>query len=154
MVVLDEQIDHRIVLQRWGMLAELVLERESVPTPAELNVTFVDRATMTELNRTHMHGDGPTDVLSFPLDDDPELVFEGQHRLLGDVVICPDVVVDQAGRRSDAADLDDPVDAELALMVVHGVLHILGHDHAEPDEARLMRAAELAHLAAWAEAQR
>ena len=62
--------------------------------------------------------------------------------LLGDVVICPGVAADQAP--SHAGTLDD----ELALLVVHGVLHVLGHDHAEPDEAQLMRARELDHLAA------
>ena len=60
--------------------------------------------------------------------------------LLGDVVVCPGVAAEQAA--SHAGTLDD----ELALLVVHGVLHVLGHDHADPDEAELMRARELEHL--------
>jgi len=88
------------------------------------------------LNAEHMGTQGPTDVLSFPLDDDEP----GQRDvpvLLGDVVVCPAVARDQAPEH--AGSLDD----ELALLVVHGVLHVLGHDHAEPDETAVMRAREL-----------
>ena len=81
-----------------------------------------------------------TDVLSFPLDDDEPQ--PGVPVLLGDVVVCPAVAADQAS--SHAGTLDD----ELALLVVHGVLHVLGHDHAEPAETATMRARELALLEA------
>lgn len=139
-VAIDEQASVAVDTKRWSALATRVLADENVSGPAELNLTFVDAQAMTELNENHMGGSGPTDVLSFPLDDDTAAVFDGQVRLLGDVVICPSVAVEQA-----PGELED----ELALMVVHGVLHILGMDHAEADEAAAMRSAEQAHMTAW-----
>ena len=108
----------------------------------ELTLTFVDVADMAELNAEHMGKDGPTDVLSFPLDDamtrSPAMIRPGAA-LLGDVVISP------AWRSRQFADHAGTFDDEIALLVVHGILHVLGHDHAEPDEAEAMRARELEH---------
>ncbi len=142
-VGIDEQDEVRVEVTRWTELARQVLEAEGIGAESELNVTFVSEAEMTRLNESHMEKSGPTDVLAFPLDDDPTLVPEGQPRLLGDVVICPGVVAAQAPAG---------VEAEMALMVVHGVLHILGMDHAETDEAAAMRAAERRHLDRWVSA--
>lgn len=139
-VAIDDQDDHPIDLHRWSALAEAVLRGEGLDADAELNLTFVGVEEMTELNVAHMDGVGPTDVLSFPLDDDVEVVFDGQPRLLGDVVICPSVVHTQA---------PETPEAEMELMVVHGVLHILGMDHQEPEEKAEMQAAEQRHLARW-----
>ena len=100
----------------------------------ELTLTFVDRVDIAELNAEHMGKVGPTDVLSFPMDDEP---LDGVPTLFGDVVISPAVAADQAA--DHAGTLDD----EIALLVVHGILHVLGHDHAEPDETAEMRAREL-----------
>ncbi len=86
----------------------------------ELSVSFVDDEEMSELHRRFMGEEGPTDVLSFPMDDE-----EGGVRLLGDVVIAPAY----AGRNN--GDLE----AELRLLLVHGILHLLGYDH-EEDLAR------------------
>jgi probable rRNA maturation factor len=80
--------------------------------------------------------DGPTDVLSFPLDAADAAVPDGVPVLLGDVVVCPIVAAEQAPQH--AGTLDD----ELALLVVHGVLHVLGHDHATPAETEVMQARE------------
>ncbi len=91
---------------------------------------------MADLNAEHMGEDGPTDVLSFPIDG-PEAGADG---LLGDVVVCPAVA------RRNAPDHAGTYDDEVALLVVHGVLHVLGHDHAEPDAASVMRDREVAHL--------
>lgn len=108
----------------------------------ELALTFVDRAAIADLNEEHMGKDGPTDVLSFPLDAADDLdndagVVDGVPRLLGDVVISPAIAAEQApGHAGSFAD-------EIALLVVHGVLHIVGHDHAEPAEAAVMREREL-----------
>jgi probable rRNA maturation factor len=77
---------------------------------------------------------GPTDVLSFPMDDEP---MTGVPTLLGDVVISPAVAAEQF------ADHAGTFDDELALLVVHGILHVLGHDHAEPEETAAMRSREL-----------
>ena len=143
-VMVNDQHDHDIDEGAWRSLAESVLTNEGIGPEAELTITFVDRDAMTILNEQHMAKHGPTDVLSFPLEDDalaetPETLI-GRPRLLGDVVICPDVVHAQAP--------DAPVD-EMALMVVHGVLHILGMDHQEPVEEAEMKAAEQRHLTRW-----
>lgn len=142
-VVSDEQDEVPIDGARWAELARAVLTAER--RRGELTLTFVDAAEITELNREHMGVDGPTDVLSFPLDalDEPsEPASDGPPVLLGDVVICPAV----AARA--AADHAGTLEDELALLVVHGVLHVLGHDHAEPEETARMRARELDHLTA------
>ena len=134
----DEPVD----VERWRRLAVSVLEGEGVTGPAELSVSFVDDGVMAELNAVHMGGSGPTDVLSFPLDAEPDpLAATGAPRLLGDVVVCPSVA------RANAVP-PGGYEAELALLVVHGVLHVLGMDHAEADEAEAMVARERHHLAA------
>ena len=138
-VVDDEQTDLVIDATRWADLAAAVLRSEG--RFGELTLTFVDRDEIATLNEEHMGQVGPTDVLSFPLDDDPFDVAAGPV-LLGDVVICPSVAAEAAAGHAGT------VDDELALLTVHGVLHVLGHDHAEPDDRAAMQAAELAHLRA------
>jgi probable rRNA maturation factor len=86
----------------------------------ELTLSFVDASEMQDLHVRYMGEPGPTDVLSFPLHEDG---------LLGDVVVCPAVA--RANRPDDPA-------AELRLLVVHGVLHVLGHDHQDDDERTVM----------------
>jgi probable rRNA maturation factor len=134
----DEQSDVAVDVDRWVALARAVLVSEG--RRGELTLTFVDRDEIAALNAEHLGKDGPTDVLSFPLDDDAPQ--PGVPVLLGDVVVCPAVAAAQAA--THAGTLDD----ELALLVVHGVLHVVGHDHAEPDETAAMRARELALLEA------
>ncbi len=103
-----------------------------------MTLTFVDRAEITLLNREHMGEQGPTDVLSFPLDaSEGDAAYNVGPVLLGDVVICPAVAA------ASAPDHAGSVDDELALLTVHGVLHVLGHDHAEDEETRRMRRREL-----------
>jgi probable rRNA maturation factor len=94
---------------------------------AELSLSFVDPEEMAELHATYMNEEGPTDVLSFALDEDDR--DEDGVRLLGDVVIAPAI----AGRNNP----DDPA-AELRLLVVHGILHLLGHDHEDEGERAAM----------------
>jgi probable rRNA maturation factor len=124
-------------LGRWERLATAVLVDCDVV--GELTLTFIDSAEIAALNEQYMGKNGPTDVLSFPMDDEP---VAGVPTLLGDVVISPAVAsaqfVDHAGT------LDD----ELALLVVHGILHVLGHDHVEADETAVMRTRELELLGA------
>ncbi len=153
----DEQIAVPVDLARWQALALAVLRAEGVRGLAELSLMFVSEAEIAELNERFMGHAGPTDVLSFPIDAElADMVLHsaapsrGPDRappdlaempvLLGDVVICPAVAARQAPEH--AGTLDD----ELALLVVHGVLHVLGHDHAEEDERARMRARELALL--------
>lgn len=150
--VADEQDDHPVDADRWQALARDALAAEGVRGDAELAVLFVDEAAMAELNHRFMGKDGPTDVLAFPIEDDeavtgrvPDGSTAGPGRdplgdevplLLGDVVICPAVAARNAP--GHAGTYDD----ELALLLVHGILHVLGHDHAEPEETAAMQARE------------
>jgi probable rRNA maturation factor len=129
----DEQpplilVDDRqsIPLDTEGLLA---LAREALvgegAANSELSVSFVTDEEMTDLHLRYLGEEGPTDVLSFPQDDDAS---EGP-RLLGDVVIAPSV----AARNNP----DDPT-AELRLLLVHGILHLLGHDHDDETERAAM----------------
>jgi probable rRNA maturation factor len=136
-VVSDEQASPDVDADRWAALAAAVLRAEG--RGGELTLTFVDRDEIAELNAEHMGQRGPTDVLSFPLDDDPAAIGAGPV-LLGDVVICPDVA------REAAPDHAGTLDDELALLTVHGVLHILGFDHVDAAERIEMRARERAML--------
>lgn len=143
-IVADEQDDVEVDLDRWSALARAVLVDEGLV--GELTLTFVDRDDIAALNAEHMGVQGPTDVLSFPLDadlDPADAPVAGVPLLLGDVVICPAVAADAAP--THAGSLDD----ELALLVVHGVLHVLGHDHTGPDDTDQMQARELHHLEGW-----
>ena len=140
-VAIDEQHDVAIDLTRWKALTEGTLRHEGVAA-GELNLLFVTESAMHELNGTHMSKDGATDVLSFPLDaadvDDPVV----GETLIGDIVVCPAYAArqaaDHAGDRGHRGSLDD----EIALLVVHGVLHIVGWDHGAEDEAAVMQARE------------
>jgi probable rRNA maturation factor len=121
-----------IDVDRWHRLAlDVLVDRE---VDGELTLIFIDRDDIAELNAEHMGQPGPTDVLSFPMDDEP---LAGVPILLGDVVISPAVAAAQFAEH--AGTLDD----EIGLLVVHGILHVLGHDHGEPDETALMRSCEL-----------
>ena len=122
-----------------GGVAEQVLVAEDAT--GELTLTFVDESDIADLNAEHMGKAGPTDVLSFPLDDDDDPI-PGVPTLLGDIVISPAVASAQC------ADHAGTFDDEIALLVVHGVLHVLGHDHAEADEAAVHAGRELDHLTA------
>jgi probable rRNA maturation factor len=130
----DEQADVVVDVDRWCRLAGDVIVSEGAL--GELTLTFVDRDEIARLNEEHMGVDGPTDVLSFPLDTSDAIVPTGVPVLLGDVVVCPVVAAEQATEH--AGTLDD----ELALLVVHGVLHVLGHDHATEGETQAMQTRE------------
>jgi probable rRNA maturation factor len=105
-------------------LARDTLRAEGVG-PSELSLSFVDDEEMSQLHRTYAGEEGPTDVLSFPLDRAEDGVGPDGTRLLGDVVIAPGV----AARNNP----EDPP-AELRLLVVHGILHVLGYDHERGEE--------------------
>jgi probable rRNA maturation factor len=130
----DEQADIAVDVDRWCRLAGDVIDSEGAR--GELTLTFVDRDEIARLNREHLGVEGPTDVLSFPLDSSDSVVPVGVPVLLGDVVVCPEVAADQAPEH--AGTLDD----ELALLVVHGVLHVLGHDHSTEGEMQAMQTRE------------
>jgi probable rRNA maturation factor len=147
----DEQTAVPVEMLRWLRLAEHVLEGERAPDDAEMAVVFVDEGTIADLNTRYLDETGPTDVLAFPLEDEipvgrnPDEGGRGPGAVgdppeppmaIGDVVVCPEIARRQAAERGVA--LDD----ELALLVVHGTLHLFGYDHAEPDDAARMQARE------------
>jgi probable rRNA maturation factor len=132
----DEQSDVEVDVDRWCRLAAATLR--DAGSEGELTLTFVDRVEIAALNEEHLGKKGPTDVLSFPLDAGEGVAPADQlvPVLLGDVVVCPAVARSQAP--THAGSLDD----ELALLVVHGVLHVLGYDHVDADETAAMRSKE------------
>jgi probable rRNA maturation factor len=155
----DEQTAFPVDTLRWMKLAEAVLDDEGVHSDAELSMLFVDETSIADLNKRFLGKEGPTDVLAFPIDEEPTESgrfpdsggtgpgFTGDPEeiptLLGDVVICPAVA------HRNAIDHDATFEDELALLVVHGVLHLLGLDHIDDDEAEEMEGRERALLAKY-----
>lgn len=129
-VVADEQ-EVEVDQQRLLRLARHVLATQRVPDDMEVAILLVDEATIAELNATHLHHDGPTDVLAFPIDE-PGEAPAGGPAILGDVVMCPAYVARQA------ADHGRTFEDELAMLTVHGLLHLLGMDHADATQEREM----------------
>jgi probable rRNA maturation factor len=135
-------------------LARHVLDGMRVHPLAELSVLLVDEPAMTELHVRWMGEDGPTDVLAFPMDELrlPQPGTHGDHSqpdpdaveaLLGDVVICPQVAAEQA------AEAQHDVQDEIDLLCTHGILHLLGYDHGEPQEHAVMFGLQDRLLASW-----
>jgi probable rRNA maturation factor len=157
----DEQTVVPVDVLRYLQLAQLVLREERVGGDAEMSVIFVDEQAITDLNERFLDGRGPTDVLAFPIDDEPgpggRYPDEGGRGpgspsdpdepplILGDVVVCPVVATRQAAEHARS------VEDELSLLVVHGVLHLLDYDHAEPGDAERMQQRERELLAKFAE---
>ena len=151
--VADEQSVVAVDTIRWVQLARDVLTAEGVRGEAELSMLFIDETAMANLNERFLGRDGPTDVLAFPVDED---IVEGGRspdsggpgpgfnppsitevpQMLGDVVICPEVAERNAPLH--AGSYDD----EVALLVVHGILHLLGMDHEVETEANEMEQRE------------
>jgi probable rRNA maturation factor len=134
-------------------LARHVLDAMGVAPLAELSILLVDVGAMEQLHVRWMNEPGPTDVLAFPMDelegtrmsahpgdeDDPE------PALLGDVVLCPEVAAAQAVAAGHSTE------DELHLLCTHGVLHLLGYDHTEPEDEQAMFREQARLLAAWRE---
>lgn len=112
-------------------LARFTLHHQRVPEDMELSLLLVDVDAMAALNERHMDKPGPTDVLAFPMDEPGESPLAGPA-ILGDVVLCPDVAAEQGPRYGRS------VQDELRLLTVHGILHLLGMDHADPQTEREM----------------
>lgn len=140
----DEQ-DDPLQTELLMELANTVLTGESFPSTTEVAITFVAEPRITDLNATYMGKQGPTDVLSFPLEElvpgvVPVHPANGPPISLGDVVICPSVV------HARAASAGVACSDEMALMVAHGLLHLLGYDHIDDAEAEQMEARERDYL--------
>lgn len=106
---------------------------------AELTLRFVDIATITELNSTYRNKPQATNVLAFPTELPEEVLLD--CRLLGDIIICPEVLL------TESASLNKPLKSHWAHIVIHGVLHLLGYDHIDPQDAELMQGHEITLLA-------
>jgi probable rRNA maturation factor len=148
----DEQSAHPVDTLRWIKLAEAVLADEGIRGETEVSLLFVDEGAIADLNSRFLGHDGPTDVLAFPIDEEPAdsgrspdsggtgpgFTAEPEEvpTLLGDVVICPAVA------HRNAPDHAGTYEDEIALLVVHGLLHLLGLDHEDAAEAEVMEAKE------------
>ena len=153
----DEQADHPVAVARWSALARSVLESEGIVRDTEVSLLFVDEATISSLNHRFLDKEGPTDVLSFPIEDEAARsgrspdeggtgpgsieADTGRLLLLGDVVICPAVAA------GNAVEHGVTFDDEIALLVVHGILHLVGMDHLVEVEAERMELREQQLLA-------
>lgn len=130
---------------QFAKLARFTMRRMRVHPEAELCLKLVDEGTIAQFNKQYMDKDGPTDVLSFPMDElrpardgEPE-----QEGILGDMLLCPQYAAAQAPSFSRT------VDDEMDLLTIHGILHLLGYDHAEPEEEREMFGLQARLLAEW-----
>jgi probable rRNA maturation factor len=146
--VLNES-GHDLDVKQFAALARFVMDRMRVHPLAELCIKAVDEPTIAELNEKWMEKEGPTDVLAFPMDElRPGLVNEEpEEGVLGDLVLCPDVAERQGATAGHGTE------AELELLTVHGILHLLGYDHAEPEEHKVMFDIQGELLAAWSAAE-
>jgi probable rRNA maturation factor len=137
-------------------LGRFVLDRMGIDPLADLSVLVVDPDTMAALHQQWMDLPGPTDVMAFPMDADegptdrhdpsapPGIDESPGETMLGDVVLCPAVAADQA------ASAGHSTEAELHLLCTHGILHLLGYDHGEPEEEKEMFELQARLVGDWA----
>ena len=152
-LVSDEHPSSGVDPEHLRQLAEAVLFAEGFPPEAEVSITLVEDDEMAAWNSRALGQPGPTDVLSFPVETlrpgkVPDSVADGPPILIGDVVIAPDYVRRQADQYGVVAD------DEIALMVAHGILHLLGYDHEEDVDAELMEKRERDILAGQGRSRR
>ncbi|MBM7519764.1 rRNA maturation RNase YbeY [Nocardioides nitrophenolicus] len=142
--ILDES-GSGLDVKHFSQLARFVMDQMRVHPLAELCIKAVDEDTIAELNEKWMEKEGPTDVLAFPMDElRPGLVNEEpEEGVLGDLVLCP-AVAERQGEAAGHGTL-----AELELLTTHGILHLLGYDHAEPEEHKVMFGLQDQLLAQW-----
>lgn len=143
-LVTDDQ-DEPIPIEPLSDLVRIAMEAEGLEAETVVALSFVDIVAMTSLNETHMDKRGPTDVLSFPIEDavpgdPPQRDPDGPPLHIGDIVVCPEVVCVNA--KTAGVSVDD----EMSLIVVHGVLHLLGYDHVDDGDAEFMEGRERAIL--------
>ena len=147
-IEISNESEFEVELDIYRQLAGYVVEAMKLHPAVDVGVVFVDEAPMTELHIRWLDEPGPTDVLSFPMDElrpgSDEL--PSPEGVLGDVVICPQV----AERQAVAA--GHSIQDEMLLLLTHGMLHLMGYDHAEPDEEKEMFGLQRELLTGFAEA--
>jgi len=133
-IEVNNETDAKIDEAEFAALGSFVLGQMHVAPDAELAILFVDEAAMSELHVKWMDEPGPTDVLSFPMDELRPGTADAPTPagLLGDIVVCPTVAVKQAKKAGHSSE------EEMLLLTTHGILHLLGYDHAEPDDEKEM----------------
>jgi probable rRNA maturation factor len=141
LVAVDEQVRAAIDSERLERLASAVMQREGL-APGEVSVLITDDEMVRRLNREYAGEDTPTDVLAFSLTEGEEFASPDDVVRLGDVIISYETA------RRQAAEAGRPVGDEVDHLLVHGILHLLGYDHAEPAEEERMRGREQELLAA------
>lgn len=145
MIDLNNESGVEVDEQRLVQLALFTLDQLRIHPQAELSILLVDEATMADYHERFMGIPGPTDVLSFPMDElrPPNDGEEPPLGLLGDVVLCPSVTAAQAAENGRTPE------READYLLVHGILHLLGYDHAEPEENVVMFGLNDRLTAAW-----
>jgi probable rRNA maturation factor len=149
----DEHPDSGLAPELLTGWAEAALAAEGCPPGTAVSVHLVEDSVMADWNRRALRREGPTDVLSFPLEDLapgrlPPPSPQGPPLVIGDVLIAPDYV------RRQATALGVQWEDEMALMVTHGILHLLGYDHEDDAEAQVMETREKVILAAQGRVRR
>ncbi len=134
MIELNNEAGVEIDEERLVELATFALDLLRIHPQSELSVLLVDEPTMASYHERYLGEPGPTDVLSFPMDElrAPSGDDEPPLGLLGDIVLCPTVTAAQAAENNRTAE------EEADYLLIHGLLHLLGHDHAEPAEKKVM----------------
>ncbi len=122
-------------------VAAFALDKMGIHPDSDLGITLVDEQEITKLHVQWMDLPGPTDVLSFPMDELKPFSASDGPGIIGDIVICPQFAAKQAVNHSVAD--------EISLLTVHGVLHLLGFDHVEPNEHKEMFDLQDKTLADW-----
>ena len=134
-LIIANQTDQNIEMdEKLESVVKTVLDTEGLSLDYEVSITFVDKDEIHKLNKEFRSVDRPTDVLSFPMDED--FFIEGVDTMLGDIVICMDVAKEQA------KDFGHSLDREIMYLTAHSMLHLLGYDHMEENEKLEMRARE------------
>lgn len=142
-IELTDLSDFNIDSKRLSALAEFSVIRLGIHPESELSISLVDENEMSSLNMRWLDELGPTDVLSFPMDElKPDSLSNGPG-LLGDIVLCPEYAKKQAKEAGHS--LQD----ELEILIVHGVLHLLGFDHRENEEKKTMFSRQDEILREW-----
>lgn len=132
----NQDLDLDLIRERAEKTIEEVLRVESFNENAEVSLSIVDMETIHRLNKEYRDVDRPTDVLSFPMDEEGYDMEGNPIFLLGDIVICLDVAENQA------KDFGHSLERELMYLICHSTLHLLGYDHIEEDDKLEMRARE------------
>lgn len=145
MIDLNNESGVEVDEQRLVQLARFAMDQLRIHPQAELSILLVDEKTMADYHVRFMDLPGPTDVLSFPMDElrPPADDEEPPLGLLGDIVLCPTVTAAQAAENGRTPE------SEADYLLVHGLLHLLGYDHAEPAEKKVMFDLNDRLVAAW-----